>query len=153
SAVNIVSLVLLLGTGLVLRRYLGLTLAGIWTGLEVLPVYAAYTHLGILNAAERELPFLLGARRDADFDRLKHTLLWLSHGLGAPVAAGLTIAALVLRPRVARPFFIGMLAYAPIVWMQVLATYYLLLFRARQRFVELSGLQAVANVLKTLLTV
>jgi O-antigen/teichoic acid export membrane protein len=153
SAVNIVSLVLLLSTGLVLRRYLGLTLAGIWTGLEVLPAYAAYVHFGILNAAERELPFLLGARRADDFDRLKHTLLWLSHGLGALLAIGLTVAALALRSRVERPFFVGLLVYAPLLWTQILATYYLLLFRARQRFVELSGRQALANLLKAMLTV
>jgi O-antigen/teichoic acid export membrane protein len=153
SGVNIVSLVLLLGTGLMLRRYLGLYFAGIWTGLEVLPAYAAYAHLGTLNAAERELPFLLGARRPADFDRLKHTLLWLSHGLGLLLAAGLAIAAFVLRSRLERPFFVGLLVYAPLLWMQILATYYLLLFRARQRFVELSGRQAIANLLKATLTI
>jgi O-antigen/teichoic acid export membrane protein len=153
SAVNIVSLVLLLGTGLVLRRYLGLTLAGIWTGLEVLPTYAAYAHLGVLNAAERELPFLLGARRDADFERLKHTLLWLSHALGALLAGGLVAAALLLRDRVERPFFVGLLVYAPLMWTQMLATYYVLLFRARQRFVDLSASQGVANLLKALSTV
>jgi O-antigen/teichoic acid export membrane protein len=153
SGVNLVSLVLLLSTGLVLRRYLGLTLAGIWTGLEVLPAYAAYAHLGVLNAAERELPFLLGARRADAFDRLKHTLLWLSHGLGLLLAAGLTIAAFAMRSRIERPFFIGLLVYAPLLWTQILATYYLLLFRARQRFVELSGRQAIANLLKAVLTV
>jgi O-antigen/teichoic acid export membrane protein len=153
SGANIVSLVLLLSTGLVLRRYLGLTLAGIWTGLEVLPAYAAYAHLGILNAAERELPFLLGARRGDDFDRLKHTLLWLSHGLGALLAAGLTIAAFALRPRIEREFFAGLLIYAPLLWTQILASYYVLLFRARQRFVVLSGRQAIANLLKAALTV
>ena len=153
SAVNIVSLVLLLSTGLVLRRYLGLTLAGIWTALEVLPAYAAYAHLGILNAAERELPFLIGAQRGDDFERLKHTLLWLSHGLGALLAAALTIAAFALRPRIDRAFFVGLLIYAPLLWTQILATYYLLLFRARQRFVELSGRQAIANLLKAGLTV
>jgi len=153
SAVNIVSLVLLLSTGLVLRRYLGLTLAGVWTGLEVLPAYAAYAHLGILNAAERELPFLLGAKREKDFERAKHTLLWLSHGLGALLAIALTIAAFAMRARVERAFFIGMLMYAPLLWTQVVATYYLLLFRARQRFVELSGRQAIANILKAALTV
>jgi O-antigen/teichoic acid export membrane protein len=153
SGVNIVSLVLLLGTGLVLRRYLGLTLAGIWTGLEVLPTYAAYAHLGVLNAAERELPFLLGARRDAEFERLKHTLLWLSHALGALLAAGLAIAALLLRNRVERPFFIGLLVYAPLLWTQMLATYYVLLFRARQRFVDLSGSQGIANLVKAVLTI
>jgi len=152
SAVNIVSLVLLLGTGLVLRRYLGLTLAGVWTGLEVLPVYAAYAHLGVLNAAERDLPYLLGARRVDDFERMKDTLLWLSHGLGVVLACGLTIAAVAVRGRVGRVFFIGMLMYAPLLWTQVVATYYLLLFRARQRFVELSARQAIANLLKALLT-
>src|SRR5215213_7164856 len=100
SALNIISLVLLLGTGLVLRRYLGLYLAGVWTALEVLPAYAGYAHLGTLNAAERELPFLLGARRTGDFEKLKHTLFWLSHGLGALLAIGLVVAAFVLRPRV-----------------------------------------------------
>ena len=153
SAVNIVSLVLLLSTGLVLRRSLGITLAGIWTALEVLPVYAAYAHLGVLNAAERELPFLLGARRQDEFDRLKHTLVWLSHGLGALLAIGLVIAAFTLRSRVERAFFVGMLLYAPLLWTQVVATYYLVLFRARQRFIELSSRQAIANLLKAALTV
>ena len=153
SAVNIVSLVLLLTTGLALRRYLGVTLAGIWTGLEVLPVYATYAHLGVLTAAERELPFLLGARREDEFDRMKHTLLWASHGLGAVLAIGLTIAAFALRARVERAFFVGMLIYAPLLWTQVVATYYLLLFRARRRFVELSSRQAIANLLKAALTV
>ena len=153
SALNIVSLVLLLGTGLVLRRYLGLYLAGVWTALEVLPAYAGYAHLGTLNAAERELPFLLGARRTSDFEKLKHTLFWLSHGLGALLAIGLVVTAFVMQPRVERPFFIGLLVYAPLLWAQILATYYLLLFRARQRFVVLSTRQAFANLLKAALTI
>jgi O-antigen/teichoic acid export membrane protein len=153
SAVNIASLVLLLGTGLVLRRYLGLTLAGIWTGLEVLPTYAAYAHLGVLNAAERDLPYLLGAGRGEEFDRVRYTLFWFSHALGAAVAAALAIAALALRARIERPFFVGLLVYAPLLWLQILATYYVLLFRARQRFVELSRWQGAANLMKAALTV
>ena len=153
SALNIVSLVLLLGTGLILRRYLGLYLAGVWTALEVLPAYASYAHLGALNAAERELPFLLGARRAGDFDRLKHTLFWFAHALGALLAVGLVVAAFAMRSRVERPFFVGLLVYAPLLWAQILATYYLLLFRARQRFVVLSTRQALANLIKALLTI
>ena len=56
SGINLVSLVLLLGTGLILRRYIGPLFAGLWAGLEILPIYAAYAHLGTLSAAERELP-------------------------------------------------------------------------------------------------
>ena len=152
SGVNLVSLVLLLGTGLMLRRYIGALLAGLWTGLEVLPIYAGYAHLGVFNAAERELPYLLGARRTTDFDRLKHTLLWLSHALGVLMAAALLIAAFTLRSRVSTPFFIGMIVYSPMLWIQTVATYYLLIYRARKRFVALSGRQGAANVIKAGLT-
>ena len=140
SAVNIVSLVLLLGTSLVLRKYLGTYFAGIWALLELLPAYAQYAHLGVLNAAERDLPYLLGARRDEDFERRKHTLLWLSHGLGVLLGAALAIGAVVTRSRVSsQTLFIGLLAYAPLLWTQILAAYYVVLYRARKRFVQLSG--------------
>src|SRR5262249_40202658 len=77
---------------------------------------------------------------------------WASHALGAALAIGLTVAAFALRARVERAFFVGMLIYAPLLWTQVVATYYLLLFRARQRFVELSSRQAIANLIKAALT-
>ena len=153
SAVNIVSLVLLLGTGLVLRKYLGTYFAGIWALLELLPAYAQYAHLGVLNAAERDLPFLLGARRHEDFERRKHTVFWLSHGLGLLLAAALAIGALAIGPRLlSRPVFVGLLVYAPLIWTQILAAYYVVLYRARKRFVELSGRQGVANLVKAALT-
>lgn len=153
SAINITSLVLLLATSLVLRRYLGPYFAGIWTALALLPTYLTYAHLGALNAAERELPFLVGARRPDDFERLKHTLFWLTHGLGATLATGVVVTAFAVRSRVARPTFVGLLLYAPIVWAQIAATYYVVLFRARRRFVPLSGRQGIANLIRSTLLV
>jgi len=153
STVNIVSLVLLLGTALMLRRSLGPYLAGVWTGLELLPTYVAYAHLGTLNAAERELPYLVGARRFDDFDRLKHTLFWFAHGLGLLLGGGLLVTALILRPRVSRETFVGFLLYAPIVWTQVAATFYVIVYRARKRFVQLSARQGTSNLIKAALLV
>lgn len=153
SAINITSLVLLLATALMLRRHLGPYFAGIWTALALLPTYATLAHLGTLNAAERQLPFLVGARRPDDFERLKHTLFWLTHGLGATLAAGVVVTALIVRSRVARPTFVGLLLYAPIVWAQIAATYYVVLFRARRRFVRLSGRQGIANLIRATLLV
>ena len=145
---------LLLGTGLVLRRYLGLTLAGIWTALEVLPTYAAYAHLGVLNAAERELPYLLGADRGADFDRAEgHAVLVLPRARRGRCRRARHRRGGAARADRARTFFVGLLVYAPLLWMQILATYYVLLFRARQRFVDLSRWQGAANLLKAALTV
>ena len=153
SSVNIVSLVLLLGTAVVLRRYLGPLLAGIWITLEVLPNYAQYAHLGVLNSAERDLPYLLGARRIEEFDRRKHTLFWLTHGLGALLAVTLAAGALLFRSRIATPqLFVGLLVYAPLVWLQILAAYYVVLFRARKRFVILSTRQGISNLTKAGLT-
>ncbi|MBI3491618.1 MAG: hypothetical protein HY047_07560, partial [Acidobacteria bacterium] len=138
SGLNSVSLVLLLSTALVLRRYLGPYLTGIWTGLELLPTFfGTYGHAGALTAAERDLPFLIGARREHDFDRLKHTLFWFVHGVGVILAAGLSGTAFVRRSHVSDQTFVGMLLYAPILWAQLAATYYVVLYRARKRFGEL----------------
>jgi O-antigen/teichoic acid export membrane protein len=153
SAVNILSLVLLFSTNLWLRRFVGPYVAGLWTALELLPGYATYAHLGIINAAERELPFLLGAGRTRDFDGLKDTLFWATQALGAALAALTAIAALLLRNRLSHDTFVGLLVYAPCVWAQMVATYFVLLYRARKRFVELSGRQGAANLAKAVLLV
>src|SRR4051794_6752399 len=148
-----VSLVLLLGTALVLRRYLGPLLAGIWATLEILPNYAQYAHLGILNSAERDLPYLLGARRFDEFERRKQTVFWLTHAIGAALTVAVVAWAVASRNRQSSPaLFVGLLVYAPILWLQILAAYYVVLYRARKRFVALSARQGLANLTKAALT-
>jgi PST family polysaccharide transporter len=154
SGINSVALVLLLSTALVLRRSLGPYLTGIWTGLELLPAYfGTYGHVGVLTAAERELPYLLGARRDSDFERHKHTIFWLTHAMGLVQSLVLVAAAFAMRSRVEPQTFTGMLLYAPILWAQLVSTYYVVLYRARKRFGELSVRQGGANVLKAAMLV
>jgi len=153
SAVNVVSLVLQLGTALALRRFLGPVLAGVWITLDVLPNYAQYAHLGVLNSAERDLPFLLGGGRMEEFERRKHTLFWLTHALGGGMSVVLLIAAVAYRPRIRQTeLFVGLLAYAPILWLQILAAYYVVLYRARKRFVLLSTRQGTINLTRAVLT-
>jgi O-antigen/teichoic acid export membrane protein len=148
TSVNIVSLVLLNGTTFWLLRVLGPDLAGIWTALDLLPGYATYAHLGVMNAAERDLPYLLGAGRTRDFDALKNTLHWLAHALGALLASIVIAGAFAYRERLRPETFVGLLIYAPCIWAQIVATYYLVLYRARKRFIALSGRQGLANLLK-----
>ena len=153
SIVNVGSLVLLLGTALVLRRYLGAVQAGVWITLDLLPKYAQYAPLGLLNAAERDLPYLLGAGQLDEFDRRKHTLFWVSNAIGITLTVLVAAGALIFRPRMASPeLFSGTLAYAPLLWMQILAAYYVVIYRARRRFVELSTRQGIANFTKAVLT-
>ena len=153
SAVNIASLVLLLGTSLILRRYLGPVLAGVWVTLELLPNYAQYAPLGILDSAGRDLPYLLGTQRTGEFERRKHTLFWLTHGIGAGLTAAVLLGALIFHSRISpAPLLVGLLVYAPILWLQILAAYYVVLYRARKRFVTLSARQGITNLTKALLT-
>lgn len=154
TGLNSASLVLLLATGILLRRYLGPYLAGIWVGLELLPQYVGtYGHLGAINAGERDLPFLLGAKRDAEFDRVKDTLFWFTHGVGVLLALGLVAAAFIRRPQIHPQTFTGLLLYAPILWAQLAATYYTVLYRARKRFGALSLRQTPLNTIKAVLLV
>jgi O-antigen/teichoic acid export membrane protein len=52
-----------------------------------------------------------------------------------------------MRGRVTEQTFVGMLLYAPILWAQLAATYYVVLFRARKRFGELSACQGGSNTI------
>ena len=114
---------------------------------ELLPTYVGtYGHFGALTAAERELPYLLGARRADDFDSLRDTLFWFVHGVGVLLALGLAVVVLALRSRITEQTFAGLLLYAPILWAQLAATYYVVLYRARKRFGELSARQGGSNV-------
>ncbi len=150
SAVNIVSLVLLNGTNFWLLRLLGPDLAGVWTALDLLPGYASYAHLGILNAAERDLPYLIGAGRSRDFDAVKSTLLWLTHAIGALLAAAAVAGAFAYRGTLRHETFVGLLIFAPCIWAQLVATYYVLVYRARKQFVGLSRRQGAANLVKAI---
>jgi len=150
STVNIVSLVLLNGTTFWLLRLLGPDLAGVWSALDLLPGYTTYAHLGVLNAAERDLPYLIGSGRLRDFDALRDTLHWLTHAVGALLSVMVVAGAFAFRSRLRNETFIGLLIFAPCVWAQLVVTYYFVLYRARQRFVALSRRQGVANILKAL---
>ena len=122
SVVNIASLLLLNLTTFWVLRTLGPDLAGIWTALDLLPGYATYAHLGVLNAAERELPYLLGAGRPRDFDALKDTLRWMTHALGALLSTIVVLGALAYRSRLRHETVVGLLIFAPCIWAQLVAT-------------------------------
>ena len=152
STVNVASLFLVLGTALLLRRYLGPYLAGIWTALELLTVYGSYAHGGIFNAAERELPFLIGAGNRERFDRIRSTTYRFAHALGIVLGVSLLVAAVVLQGRLSRDVTVGLAVYGGIVYVQIVSAYYIVLYRATKRFVALSMRQGAINLLKAIAT-
>jgi O-antigen/teichoic acid export membrane protein len=152
SIANVLSLLLLLGTALLLRRYLGPYFAGIWTALELIPLYATYAHVGVLSAAERELPYLAGAGRTEDLRRHRSTVYWFAQMLGAGAGLAVAAAGVLLRDRVSHESSTGLIVYGWLVYVQVVSSCYLVFYRTAKRFVALSSRQAVANVAKAAAT-
>ena len=133
-------------SAVLIRRYLGPADMGLWTALMLIPTYANYSHLGVLNAAEREVPFLYGKQdwqkaavvRDVAFTvtllaALASTVVllvlaaWRSDANAPDVATGLRLIILV-------------------VWAQLGFTFYSLLARAAKRFKDLGLLAVLAAV-------
>ncbi|MBI4789818.1 MAG: oligosaccharide flippase family protein [Chloroflexi bacterium] len=59
-------------SAVLIRRFLGPAGMGVWTALMLLPTYTNYSHFGILNAAEREIPFLNGKKEWREAARVRN---------------------------------------------------------------------------------
>ncbi|KAF0121448.1 MAG: hypothetical protein FD151_1234, partial [bacterium] len=59
-------------TGIVTRKFLGPTLMGVWSYIQVIQYYSNLGHLGVLSAAERELPYYFGKKDQAISDKIKN---------------------------------------------------------------------------------
>ena len=133
-------------SAVLVRRYLGPAGMGLWTALMLIPTYANYSHLGVLNAAEREVPFLYGRQdwqRAAVVRDVAFTITLLA-------ALASTVVLLVLAawrsnanaPEVATGFRLIIL----VVWAQLGFAFYGILARAARRFKDLGFLAVVAAV-------
>jgi O-antigen/teichoic acid export membrane protein len=60
---------------IMIRRFLGPKLSGIWSALAVLRGYAGFMHLGVLSGAERELPYLRARGEDEQVKIIADTTL------------------------------------------------------------------------------
>jgi len=80
-----------LGVTLVGARYLAKDDMGTWNLLASLPWYFQLAQLGVVNAMNREIPVLLGRRREARADEVAATALWW---VTVPTTVALVIAAL-----------------------------------------------------------
>jgi O-antigen/teichoic acid export membrane protein len=145
-------------SNLLTRRWLGPLLIGTYATLTLVQQYALLINLGVLQAADRELPFFRGANDLHRCERIR-TATWMVALIGGVVAAaGLAVFALVERTSLRPSLFHGLIVFAPLaVGLQWSATYITFL-RTDRRFQFLARANlfvvlctAIANVVATYL--
>jgi O-antigen/teichoic acid export membrane protein len=136
-------------SSLMVRGAIGPYLAGVMATLNLILYYASFSHLGVLNAAERDLPVCLGSRDNDRFNRMRDTTFVTSLFLALIFAVGLVVWSLWSKSHLEAQMFAGILVYAFYVFVWMWSGYYLILLRTSQEFVFLGKIQILIGVLSS----
>lgn len=137
-------------SSLLVKGSIGPYLTGVMGTLNLFLYYASFSHLGVLNAAERDLPFCLGSG-DADrFDRIRYSTFTTTLVSALVFASGMAGWALLSRSALDEPLFIGTLVYVVYVVGWSWSAYYITLLRTYQEFVFLSKVQVVVGTVASI---
>jgi O-antigen/teichoic acid export membrane protein len=138
------------------RRALGPLLTGTFATLTLVQQYSQLTNLGILQAAERQLPIIRGQNDLERYDRVRRVSLTVAIASGVLTGLGILLYAAIGRAELDRALFRGLLIYAVMAVVVQWGAAYLTFLRCEQRFQYLARinvlfitLTAVGNVVLT----
>ncbi len=120
------------------RRFLGPAQMGVWSLVQIILTYANYSHLGTMDAINREIPFYQGKRDTKKVDEIKNTAFSFSTLTAFIVSMGVVAYAFVRQADLSAVLFYGLLLAAGLVLLQRLNALLICLVRAYKRF-ELAG--------------
>ncbi|MFC1667061.1 oligosaccharide flippase family protein, partial [Candidatus Omnitrophota bacterium] len=138
---------------IIVARFLGPSLYGLWNALSIVLEYSRYSSLGISNAMNREVPFYRGKgdnKKATDIRRIGFSMAVLP---SAVVGFVIILVSLFMYNRVSIEWIAALRAIAALVLMRQLYDFFQLLLRSDNRFKFLSTLQLSFAVLDFLLVV
>ncbi len=138
---------------LMIRRALGPYLAGVFATLSLVAGYAAYSNLGILGAADRDLPFHLGAGDRSRYERVRNLTFLVAALCGTVTGVCIAVWTVVHRATLSLPVFVGLLAYAALAVTAQCIAHYNIALKSNSQFVLLAKIQMVTTVVVTSLSV
>lgn len=130
-------------TGIVTRKFLGPTLMGVWSYIQVIQYYSNLGHLGVLSAAERELPYYFGKKDQAISDKIKNNAFAFTFLVSLLFFFGLVAYAFGVKHRVSTPYFYGLLTVAILAFGGQYGLFYTVLLRAHKNFSILSQAKVI----------
>ncbi len=137
-------------SALFIRGHIGPYATGVIATLNLILFYLSFAHLGVLNAAERDLPYSIGSANRDKFEHIRDTTFSVTMGAGLMCAIGLAATAVLIRRGIEHDLFVGMMIYAPYVVLWYWCAYHITLLRTNQEFVFLSKVQVAVNTLSSL---
>jgi O-antigen/teichoic acid export membrane protein len=120
---------------------------GLWSGLQLIQTYGMQSHLGILNAVNRQLPYYVG-KGDVDktdaIRRSARTNILLLSGLGALL---IVLFVMFMHTKFENKIIYGVIAFGLATIISLNVEYYLCLFRAYHQFDRVALISLVNSVL------
>lgn len=148
-----ISLVIGIVAGLVVRRFLGPSLMGVWVMVSLVLSYASFCHLGVFSAAEREIPYSHGKKDYDKAEEVKNVTFGFCAITALIAAVVILILALVLRDRYPVYVIIGLMVISGVVLIQQFYSFYITLLRANKEFTLLSKMTILNAVVSAVLTI
>jgi len=132
---------------IVVRRVLQPMLMGVFNEIMLIVDYARYSHLGVIDSLDRELPYSYGKK---DFERvalLKNIGFSLCVTIALLVSAGLFIASFFIKPDSNQLLIDGMRVVPFIIIFQVISSLFIVFNRSHNKFSIISRYTILIAVL------
>ncbi len=151
SIASILTQAVTLLAAILTRRFLGPTQMGIWSLLQVILVYSAYTGLGVSEAISREIPYYRGQGDERTAKEIKDVIFTFSLLTTFALSAAVMVYALWkaddLRPEV----FFGLLFTAVLVILQKISNLNIAFLRGYKFFSLASKQMILSSIVNALL--
>ncbi len=138
--------------GFLVRRLLGPSMMGLWVFLQVIVTYSKYTLLGVVQVANKEIPYLKGKGEHEKAEALKNNIYGFTVITGV-INALLCIAyGLWKHQALSLEFLLGLIASAVIVYSQRIYNYSVVILRVTKQFNLVAKLMIFSSAVTLLLT-
>jgi len=137
-------------SAVIVRSILDPFFMGIYVQLLLIFDYAKYSHLGVINSLDRQIPYYRGKKEVEKVEEIKNTGISFSFLASLISALVIIFLSLFLKNRLTPSLFAGLKIVAMMVVIQSMSTFYVTLVRTHHLFDSLSRyliLVAVCDVL------
>jgi len=138
--------------GFLNARILGPGLYGLWSGLNIILSYSAYSHMGGLSAMNREIPFQKGRDSLGDMDRARNAAFTMTLITGGMFSVVLIIAAFLLWGRLSNAEACGLIAISLLGFVSILYEFCQTSLISFKRFLVVSKGNIVFSILSVIAT-
>lgn len=143
--------VITLVAAIVSRRFLGPTQTGIWATLQIVVDYSKYATMGVLDAAAREIPLLLGRDEKSQAEEIKNLTFTFIIYSSLVLCGLIASAAFIFRSHFRQEVVYGLFFVAAVIFLQRVNNLLISLLRCYKKFHVEAGFMIVSAIVNAVL--